>query len=87
MRVLDLSHNLIGEEGMGEMVKAMKVNKVVTNVDMRENPGYSKEVRRVAGMWLMRNIEIMKRKNQTVEGKNWLNVETLLPKNQKPGSM
>jgi len=57
-----LSHNLIKGEEMGELVAAIKLNKIVTNMDVRENPGDSKEIRRVVGMWLLRNIEIMKRK-------------------------
>jgi Ran GTPase-activating protein (RanGAP) involved in mRNA processing and transport len=87
LRVLDFSFNSIPSEAMEEhLLPSLRQNKTLTNVDLRENPGFNKKVRKLTALCLLRNIDIMKRQAlpSYAIGKNWLNPDVLLPRSQTP---
>jgi hypothetical protein len=51
------------------MIPAMKHNKTATNLDLRGNPGYTRRVWKFSGMYLLRNIDLLKRKGITEIGR------------------
>lgn len=82
IRVIDLRNNLIPEEVLREdLVPAFKQNKTLTNLDLRENPGYTIKARRMTALCMLRNIDRLKKAVPPVEniGKHWLNPKVLLP--------
>jgi hypothetical protein len=82
--VLDLRDNLISFESMkNDLIPSLKSNKTLTNLDLRENPGYSSKVRTCVALYLLKNIDLLKRGDETdvaLIGKNWLNPACLLPR-------
>ena len=82
LRVLDLSHNQIPERVLlEEFIPSLRANKTLTNVDLRENPGYTAKVARLVALCLLKNIDRLKRKVQGAKliTKSWLNQEVLRP--------
>jgi hypothetical protein len=69
------------------MIPAMKHNKTATNLDLRGNPGYTRRVWKFSGMYLLRNIDLLKRKGITEIGRSWINPEILPSKDQKPSGI
>jgi hypothetical protein len=69
LRVLDFNNNLFSPETiLNEVIPAMKYNKTVTNLDLRGNPGYTRRVWKFSSMYLLRNVDLLKRKlNETTE--------------------
>jgi hypothetical protein len=79
MRVVDLRGNAINEDVVvDEVVPDLKVNKTLTNLDLRENPGYTTKVRKLVALCLLRNLERLKKSSMHTE-KNWINTQILLP--------
>lgn len=87
MRVIDFSYNSIPTEAMEDYIlPSLRTNKTLTNVDLRENPGFNKKIKKLSALILLRNIDILKKQElpSYAIGKNWLNPEVLLPKSQTP---
>jgi len=62
MKVLDLSENRIEEKTIREfLLPCLKVNKTLTNVDLRHNPGYVGLNKQQISLYLLKNIERMKK--------------------------
>ena len=81
MRVLDLSHNNIDEEVIKEeLIPNLKINKYLTNVDLRKNPCFSIKVKKLVALCLLRNIDKMRNAHPPVSaiGKSWLNPACLI---------
>jgi hypothetical protein len=81
LRVLDLSFNQIPEDVMKEeLFESVKsANKIITNLDLRGNPGYSSSIRKLFGPCLMRNYNkmISAKPQIRIVGKNWFNKAVL----------
>lgn len=56
MRSIDLRSNSISDEWVREFVRLFDTNYSLTNVDLRENDGFSSKVHRELAMKLLRNI-------------------------------
>jgi hypothetical protein len=75
--VLDLSHNLFPAPPLTSiLLPSLNVNKTLTNVDLRGNPGYTRSVHMSAALSMLRNIEKMRKSGVRVEEK-WINPEVL----------
>jgi len=62
LRVIDFSNNLMSEEVIeSELIPSLRFNKTLTNFDLRDNPGYSKRVRKLTALCLLRNIDLLKK--------------------------
>jgi len=46
---------------MEELIPSLRINKTLTNFDLRDNPGYTKEVKKVTALCLLRNIDLLKK--------------------------
>jgi hypothetical protein len=57
MRSVDLRNNNISGEWVSELVKVMKSNQSLTNLDLRENPGFNTKHHRDLALALLRNIQ------------------------------
>jgi Ran GTPase-activating protein (RanGAP) involved in mRNA processing and transport len=74
LRVLDLRGNNIPEDVIrDELIPDLKSNKTLTNLDMRENPGYTIRVRKLTALCLLRNLDRLKKSNITTIEKGWIN--------------
>ena len=61
LRVLDLRGNLISEDSiLTEVVPNLKQNKTLTNLDLRENSGYTGKVKKLVALCLLRNLDRLK---------------------------
>ena len=81
--MIDFSTNFMSEEViMSELIPSLRINKTLTNFDIRENPGYSKKARKLTALCLLRNIDLLKKQQLPTYaiGKTWLNPDCLLPK-------
>lgn len=56
MRSIDVKNNNIDEYWVGEFVKLMNSNLTLTNLDLRENPGFNIKLHRKLALGLLRNI-------------------------------
>ena len=63
LRVLDLSHNSFSEDCLREdLLPSLRHNNTITNLDLRDNPGYKMKIRKLSALCLLRNIDILKNK-------------------------
>jgi hypothetical protein len=88
LRVIDMSNNLISEESiLSDLIPSLRFNKTLTNFDLRDNPGYTRKVRKLTALCLLRNIDLLKKAELPpyAIGKTWLNPDCLLPKSSTPG--
>jgi len=44
------------------LIPSLRINKTLTNFDLRDNPGFSKKVRKLTALCLLRNIDLLKKK-------------------------
>ena len=73
LRVLDLRGNQINEESiLTEMVPNLKQNKTLTNLDLRENAGYTGRAKKLIALCLLRNLDRLK-KSCVKTQKSWMN--------------
>lgn len=56
IRSVDLRNNDINEEWVNEFVKLLDTNISLTNVDLRENPGFNTKNHRELALGLLKNI-------------------------------
>jgi Ran GTPase-activating protein (RanGAP) involved in mRNA processing and transport len=56
MRSIDLKNNNISEHWITESVKLLNTNNTLTNLDLRENPGFTTRHHRELALQLLRNI-------------------------------
>ena len=90
MRVIDLSHNMMTEQVIKEeMIGALKLNKTLTNLDIRENPGYSNKAKKLIALCLLRNIDNLKNAVPPIKKieKSWLNPALLIPVRYAPSNL
>jgi len=90
LRVIDMSNNLIKEDSIiSDLIPSLRFNKSLTNFDLRENPGYTRKVRKLTALCLLRNIDLLKKAElpSYAIGKTWLNPDCLLPKSSTPGHL
>jgi hypothetical protein len=86
--VLDLSYNLVQPEILlQELMPAMKHNKTATNVDLRGNPGYTRRVWKYSSMYLLRNVDFLKKSGISGILHSWINLEILPSKTQRPSGI
>lgn len=79
LRVLDFRGNQITEEGIfADLIPNLKQNKTLTNLDLRENAGYSPKVKKVVALCLLRNLDRLKKSGLPTQ-KCWINPQVLLP--------
>eukprot|EP00347_Sterkiella_histriomuscorum_P018447 403345477 len=64
MRSVDIKNNNIDEQWVGEFVKLMVSNQSLTNLDLRENPGFNLKFHRKLALALLRNIQDLKQKGE-----------------------
>jgi hypothetical protein len=71
------------------LIPSLRINKTLTNFDLRDNPGFSKKVRKLTALCLLRNIDLLKKKYLPpyAIGKTWLNPDCLLPKTHSMGTI
>ena len=62
------------------IIPSLKANRTITNLDLRENQGYSEKAMKLIALCLMKNIDTMKNAEPPIThvGKNWLNPAVLL---------
>lgn len=86
--MLDLSYNLVQPEVLlQELIPAMKHNKTATNVDLRGNPGYTRRVWKYSSMYLLRNVDFLKKSGISSIQHSWINLEILPSKTQRPSAI
>lgn len=86
--MLDLSYNLVQPEVLlQELIPAMKHNKTATNVDLRGNPGYTRRVWKYSSMYLLRNVDFLKKSGISGIQHSWINLEILPSKTQRPSGI
>jgi hypothetical protein len=56
MRSIDLRNNNITDHWVSELIKVMKTNITLTNMDLRENPGLTQKHHRTLALHLLKNI-------------------------------
>ena len=65
---------------------ALKYNKTATNVDLRGNPGFTRRVWKFSSLFLLRNVDFLKKHGETSIGSAWINIDILPSKNTKPSA-
>ena len=86
--MLDLSYNLLQPDVLlQELMPAMKHNKTATNVDLRGNPGYTRRVWKYSSMYLLKNVDLLKKSGISDIQPSWINLEILPSKTQKPSGI
>jgi len=72
-----------------DLIPSLRINKTLTNFDLRENPGYTKQVKKITALCLLRNIDLLKKQElpSYAIGKTWLNPDCLLPKTHSMGTI
>ncbi len=65
----------------------MKHNKTATNVDLRGNPGYTRRVWKYSSMYLLKNVDLLKKSGISGIHHSWINLEILPSKTQKPSGI
>lgn len=86
--MLDLSYNLIQPDVLlKELMPAMKHNKTATNIDLRGNPGYTRRIWKYSSMYLLRNVDLLKKSGISGIQLSWINLEILPCKTQKPSAI
>ena len=65
----------------------MKHNKTATNVDLRANPGYTRRVWKFSALYLLRNVDLLKKQRVRDISRGWINPDILPSKDQKPSGL
>ncbi|TNV72545.1 hypothetical protein FGO68_gene15821 [Halteria grandinella] len=79
LRVLDLRGNQISEESiLNDCIPNLKQNKTLTNLDLRENTGYTNKAKKLVALCLLRNLDRLKKTGLPTH-KSWINPQVLLP--------
>jgi Ran GTPase-activating protein (RanGAP) involved in mRNA processing and transport len=64
LKVLNISHNCIDEQGCSLLVGVLKENRVIIALDIRGNPGYNASLENKIAAYLIRNIAIQCKHSQ-----------------------
>ena len=76
LRKLDLSYNLIEKSGCKNLIKLLKINRTLINVDLRYNPGYDKLLNMKLIIKLGNNLKYLRNLyfNKEIERKDYENI-------------
>lgn len=79
IRVLDLRNNQLTSEVIKEtdFLKSMQRNESITNIDLRENDGFDRNVKFKLSLVMIRNIDRLRGQGVMVSG-SWLNKKVLM---------
>ena len=82
LRVLDLRKNKMTTAAVLEttnydLIKTLKVNESITNIDLRENEGFNKQLKFKLSLIMIRNIDLLRSKGTQVSG-SWFNKHVLM---------
>ena len=82
LRVLDLRKNhfttkVLTNHKEFNLIKELQRNEAVTNIDLRENEGFNRQLKFKLSLVMIRNIDILRSKGIMVKG-NWFNRNVLM---------
>ena len=83
MRSIDVTFNAINEESVNELAAALEDNKTLTCLNLNDNPGLSPALHKTIALFLVRNIEYLKRTKCQIK-KQWVRKETIYFKSPQP---
>lgn len=82
LRVLDLRKNkftsaVLKETNDYNLLKSMQRNEAITNIDLRDNDGFNKELKFQLSLCMIRNIDLLRKQGVMVQG-SWFNRHVLM---------
>ena len=82
LRVLDLRRNKFTTNVLTDtqdynFIKTMQLNEAITNIDLRENEGYNRQMKFQLSLVMIRNIDLLRAEGVMVKG-NWFNKHVLM---------
>lgn len=82
LRVLDLrknkfTSNVLTDTHDYNFIKTMQLNEAITNVDLRENEGYTRQMKFQLSLVMIRNIDLLRAQGVMVRG-TWFNRHVLM---------